>query len=172
MLALLDAIPGVCAARVESSGRFFWIELADGADPPRVTELATGLLGRGARALPAADAEAQLERRPRGDPWLGADEVMTLSFVEARLLSVRLAGALSRRAGATPEEQEEISEAIRIELSSAMERVHGEGGRSSSGWIYLEWPAIAEAAVARCAGALPDERRRRFAELLPGLLAR
>jgi hypothetical protein len=172
VLARLDAIPGVRAARVESSGRFFWIELAEGADPARVAELAAGLLGRGARALSSADAEAQLERRPRGDPWLGADEVMTLSFIEARLLSVRLAGELSRRAGAAPDEQEELSEAIRIELSSAMERVHGEGGRSSSGWIYREWPAIAEAAVARCGGALPDERRRRFAELLPGLLAR
>ena len=172
MLARLDAIPGVCAARVESSGRFFWIELAEGADPSRVSDLATGVLGRGARPLPAADAEVQLARRLRGDPWLGADGVMTLSFVESRLLSVRLAGELARQSGATPEEQEEIAEAIRIELFAAMERVHAEGGRSSSGWIYREWPAIAEAAVERCPGILPDERRRRFAELLPGLLAR
>ena len=172
VLARLDAIPGVGAARVESSGRFFWIALAEGADPSRVTDLARVVLGGGSRSLPAADAEVQLARRARGDPWLGKDEVMALSFVESRLLSVRLAGELSRRAGAAPEEQEEISEAIRIELFAAMERVHAEGGRSSSGWIYREWPAIAAAALERCPGILPAERRRRFVELLPGLLAR
>jgi hypothetical protein len=171
VLARLDAIPGVAAARVESSGRFFWILLAEGADPSLVTRLAQGVLGGGSRPLPADDAVLQLARQTHGDPWLGAAEVMTLSFVESRLLSVRLAGELARRAGAAPQEQEEIAEAIRIELFAAMERVHAEGGRSSSGWIYREWPAIAEAAVTRCPATLPDERRRRFAELLPGLLA-
>jgi hypothetical protein len=136
-----------------------------------VTGLATDVLGQRARVLPAAEADLQLARRTLGDPWLGAAEVMTLSFVESRLLSVRLAGELARRTGAAPQEQEEIAEAIRIELFAAMERVHAEGGRSSSGWIYREWPAIAEAAVTRCPATLPDERRRRFAELLPGLLA-
>jgi hypothetical protein len=172
VLARLHSIPGVTSARVDSSGRFFWIALAEAADASRVAALAEGVLGEGARALPPAEAEAQLSGRRLGDPWLGADEVMTLSFVESRLLSVRLAGELERRTGATPEQREVIAEAIRLTLFAAMERVHGEGGRSGSGWIYREWPAIAEAAVERCAGALPDEPRRRFAELLPTLLIR
>jgi hypothetical protein len=172
VLARLDSIPGVEAARVDSSGRFFWVEIDESADASRVTDLAEGVLGQGARALPPAGAEAQLAERRLGDPWLGAGEVMTLSFVESRLLSVRLAGELERRTGASPEQRELIAEAIRRELFAAMERVHAEGGRSSSGWIYREWPAIAEAAVERCAGALPEEPRLRFAELLPALLTR
>ena len=172
MLARLHSIPGVTSARVDSSGRFFWIAHGEADDASRVTALAEGILGAGARALPPAEAEAQLSGRRLGDPWLGADEVMTLSFVESRLLSVRLAGELERRTGATPEQREVIAEAIRLTLFAAMERVHGEGGRSSSGSIYREWPAIAEAAIERCAGALPDEPHRRFAGLLPTLLIR
>ena len=172
VLARLDSIPGVAAARVDSSGRFFWIALAEAADASAVTALAEGVLGPGTSALPAVEAETQLAGRRLGDPWLGSSEVMTLSFVESRLLSVRLAGELERRAGATPGQRELIAEAIRLSLFAAMERVHAEGGRSSSGWIYREWPTIAEAAVGRCAGILPDEPRSRFAELLPTLLAR
>ena len=172
VLARLDSIPGVAAARVDSSGRFFWIALAEAADASRVTALAEGVLGPGTSALPSVQAEAQLAGQPLGDPWLGAHEVMTLSFVESRLLSVRLAGELERRAGATPEQRELIAEAIRLTLFAAMERVHAEGGRSSSGWIYREWPAIAGAAIGRCAGILAEEPLRRFAELLPALLAR
>jgi hypothetical protein len=172
VLARLDAIPGVRKARVDSSGRFFWIELDPAVDESRVKGPATGVLGQGARALPASEADLQLAGRLHGDPWLGADEVMTLSFVESRLLSVRIAGEVERRAGATPEQREAIAEAIRLELFAAMERVHAEGGRSSSGWIYGEWPSIAGAAVARCAGAIPQEPLRRFAALLPSLLTR
>ena len=172
VLARLDAIPGVAAARVESSGRFFWIELDAAGDESRVTGLATDVLGQRARVLPAAEADLQLAGRVHGDPWLGADQVMTLSFVESRLLSARIAGKVELRVHSTPEQREAIAEAIRVELFAAMERVHAEGGRSSSGWIYGEWPAIAEAAVARCALAIPEEPLRRLAALLPSLLTR
>jgi hypothetical protein len=53
-----------------------------------------------------------------------------------------------------------------------MARVHAEGGRTSSGWIYEEWPAIAAAAASRCAGAMPAASAARVAAVLPGLLAR
>ena len=171
MLARLAAIPGVSEARTDSSGRFFWIVPAAGADPDRVRELALAALGKGASVLPPGRAGAQLAARAHGDPWLSAAEVMTLSFVEGRLLSVRVAGEAARRTGATAPQREELAEAIRAELFGAMERVHAEGGRPSSGWIYVEWPALAAAAVARCDPALPPELRARLAEALPGLLA-
>jgi len=97
---------------------------------------------------------------------------MTLSFVEARILSVRLTGEVAHLTGAAPEHREEIAEAIRLELFATMERVHSEGGRRSSGWIHEEWPAIAAATVERCAGAMPRDLCRRLSEVLPALLIR
>lgn len=172
MLARLDALPGVVAARVDSSGRFFWLSVAEGADEEAVTSLATGVLGGRARRLPSPRATGQLASKDRGDPWLGAAEVMTLSFVESRLVAVRISGEAASRTGLTPERREDLAEAIRIELFAAMERVHAEGGRKSGGWIYEEWPSIARAALDRCAGPIPPDVVRRLAELLPGLLAR
>ena len=172
MLARLDAIPGVSEARVDSSGRHFWLPVDETVDPAAVIALALAVLGKGSRALAPARAEAQLSAQRRGDPWLGASEVRTLSFVEARLLSVRIAGDLQRLSGIGPDDREEVTEAIRAELFIAMQRVHAEGGRGSSGWIYEEWPAIAAAAVRRCAETVPEELRLRLAGLLPDLLRR
>jgi hypothetical protein len=172
VLARLDAIPGVTSARVDSSGRFFWLALEEGADARRLAELAKRVLGAGARSLPADEAQAQLAAHGRGDPWLLPGEVMALSFVESRLLSVRIAGEVERRTGATPDEREAIAEAIRRELFAVMDRVHAEGGRESGGWIHEEWPAIAAAAAARCAGAVAPELRRQVSEILPTLLGR
>jgi hypothetical protein len=170
VLARLDAIPGVTAARVDSSGRFFWLQVEEAADATSVIVLASGVLGKGVRSLAAAQAGAQLAAHQHGDPWLTATEVMTLSFVESRILSVLLAGEVEHRIGATPEQREEVSEAIRLELFAAMKRVHSEGGRRSSGWIYEEWPAIAAATVERCAGAMPQDLCRQLSEVLPALL--
>jgi hypothetical protein len=172
VLARLDAIDGVASARVDSSGRFFWLQVEDTADANKVKVLAFGVLGKGTRLLAADLAETQLAARPRGDPWLTAAEAMTLSFVEARILSVRLTGEVAHLTGAAPEHREEIAEAIRLELFATMERVHSEGGRRSSGWIYEEWPAIAAATVERCAGAMPRDLCRRLSEVLPALLTR
>jgi len=172
VLARLQAVPGVASARVDSSGRFFWISFRDGADAAGGTDRALGVLGTGARVLGSAEADGQRAAHGRGDPWLGPDDVMGLSFVESRLLSVRIAGDAERRLSISPDQREALAEAIRLELFAAMERVHGEGGRRSSGWIYVEWPAIAGAAIARCCEALDDDLRRGLAEFLPGFLAR
>jgi hypothetical protein len=162
----------VAATRVDASGRFFWLTLAERADIDAVSSLAVTALGGRARRLPDARAEAQLASRVRGDPWLGRGEVMALSFVEARLLAVRLAGDAATRTGLPPEQREDLAEAIRVELFAAMERVHAEGGRKSGGWIYEEWPSLARGALDRCAGPFPPDVVRRLADLLPGLLAR
>ena len=172
MLVRLDSLQGVVAARVDSSGRFFWLSTADGADAEAVAALAAGVLGGRARRLSSARAAAQLASRGQGDPWLGSGEVMTLSFVESRLVAVRIAGDAAARTGLTPERREDLAEAIRVELFAAMERVHAEGGRKSSGWIYEEWPAIARGALDGCAGPIPPDVRRHLAELLPALLTR
>ena len=171
VLARLDAIPGVIAARADASGRFFWIALDLATDAPRVTAQARGVLGEDAGPLRPAQAEAQLASHHRGDPWWSAAEVMTLSYVESRILSVRLASAAEHQAGLVPEQREVVADAIRLELFAAMERVHAEGGRRGGGWILAEWPGIAIAAVERCTRSLPARTRAALLELLPTLLA-
>ena len=171
VLARLDAIPGV-TARVDSSGRFFWLAVDASADLPGATALAAETLGARASALSGADAEAQLAAHASGDPWLTAREVMMLSYVESRILSVRLASAVQHEVGATAEQREVIAEAVRSALFAAMERVHAEGGRSSSGWIFEEWPLIAAAAAKRCAARIPPPIQHRIDEILPGILTR
>jgi hypothetical protein len=126
VLARLDAVPWVERSRVDSSGRFFWVESRSGSDAAEVTNGVREILGKGARVLSPEEAGAQLAARGAGDPWLAADEVMTLSFVEARLLSVRIAGDAARIAGLDPEHREVIAEAVRAALFGAMARVHAE----------------------------------------------
>jgi hypothetical protein len=172
VLARLDALAGVKVSRTDSSGRFFWLEPREGVDRGTLEALAVGALGKGTRVLSPEEAAAQLALHGAGDPWLAAREVMTLSFVEGRLLSVRLSGDAAREASLLPGQREAVAEAIRAELFGAMARIHAEGGRTSSGWIYEEWPAIAAAAASRCAGALPAGSAARVAAVLPGLLAR
>ncbi len=170
VLARLDAIPGVAAARTDSSGRFFWITPAPGGAPPEIAERCRAVLGASALVLGPAAAVAQLAARDRGDPWLGAGQVMTLSFLEGRLLSVRIADDAATELGATPVQREAVAEAIRVELFAALERVHAEGGRRRGGWIDEAWPAIAAAVAARCAPDLPPGVRERVSTLLPRLL--
>lgn len=154
MLARLDCIPGVAESRVEASGRFFLLVLAEGADEARaVAEAAAALRGRAAPLAPAA-AAAQLARRERGDPWLSAREITALSYLEARVVAAATADRVASRVGLAAGAHDALAEALRLELFAAIERVHGEGGRESSGWFYAEWPAIAVAAAARCAVAL------------------
>ena len=172
VLARLQAVPGVSAARVDSSGRFFWLTAEEGPEAEGVAAIARAALGEDARVLEPERAEAQLAAHRHGDPWLAAPEVMALSFVESRLLSVRIAADVRQRTGATPEQGEEIAEAVRLELFAAMERVHSEGGRRSGGWIYQEWPTIAAAAAGRCAATIPRDLGRLVAALLPSLLSR
>ncbi|MFT3916474.1 MAG: hypothetical protein QM704_21065 [Anaeromyxobacteraceae bacterium] len=172
MLARLSAVTGVGAARVEATGRFFWLELVAGADPGRVAPEAVEVLAGRARILPPDEALAQLSGRELGDPWLRAGEVQLISLVEARVLSVRISGEAARRTGADADEREAVAEAIRAGLFRAMERAHAEGGRASSGWIYEAWPAIAAEAVSRCRERLRPEIALGVAEVLPGLLTR
>jgi hypothetical protein len=166
VLARLDAISGVGESRCEASGRLFLLVLADGADEARVVaDAIAALRGRAARLDPAA-ATAQLEARPRGDPWFSAGEIRALSYLEARVVAAstaaRIAGAAALASGA----HESLAEALRVELFAAIERVHAAGGRESSGWFYLEWPAIAAAAATRAGGALgPGARERVLAAL-------
>ena len=166
MLARLDDLPGVARCRVESSGRHLALDVAAGADPAGVARDAVAALGGRARALGAEEARAQLDARPRGDPWLSAAEVMALSYVEGRILAVRVSATAGREAGLDADSRDRLAEAVRVEVFAAVERVHAEGGRPSSAWFYDAWPEVAARVLARARAFAPADR---MAELRAGL---
>ncbi|GAO03687.1 hypothetical protein [Anaeromyxobacter sp. PSR-1] len=155
MLARLDAIPGVRESRADASGRHFLLELRPGADRAAAVEAACAALGARARPLEPEEAAAQLEARGRGDPWYAAADTLALCYLEARVLAANAGPAAARAAGLDAAAGDAVCEAARAVLFQVMERVHGEGGRPSSGWFYEEWPAIADAIAERSARLLP-----------------
>lgn len=172
VLARLDAVPGVSRSRAEASGRFVLLELSAGSHPDEVEAAARRALGREARRLSEAEAREQLAARGSGDPWLAAAEVMALSYLEGRILSTRVSAAAAREAGLDALERDRLAEALRLEVFAALERVHAEGGRSSGGWFYDAWPAVAAAALERCRRWLDAGRLEALGRILAGAVRR
>jgi hypothetical protein len=172
VLARLEKVEGLAAARVEGTGRFFALTLAPGADEARTLAEVEVALRKPPRRLPPDEAQAQLARAERGDPWFTRTEVSELCFLEARMLAARAEGAVATAARLRSFEREAVGDALREELFEIMERVLAEGGRESSGWFYVEWPGIAARAAARAAGIVAAEKRERVAAALAALHAR
>jgi predicted anti-sigma-YlaC factor YlaD len=155
VLARLDEIPGVSRSRAECSGHYFLVELADGMTGG-VAARALEVLGRAAQVLPPEEAEAQQQARRRGEPWVTAEEARSLSFVEGRMLGVRVSAAVSRRVGLTAEQQQALAEAIREEMFAHVELIHA--GLAEAGRFFEAWPQIAARAAKRCASWLGPAR--------------
>ncbi len=172
MLARLEAVGGIAEARVEATGRLFALVLSPGADEGAALAGAAAALRTTPRRLSPEEATAQLSRRAAGDPWVSRREAAALCFLEARVVASRGAGDVAAAARLDAAERDAVGEALREELFTAMERVLGEGGRDSSGWFYVEWPALAARAAARCAGALAPGKREAAALALAALHAR
>jgi hypothetical protein len=156
VLARLARIPGLLDARVECSGRYFAVELEPSA--PEALQAARAALGKSARVLPAAEAATQLAWRARGEPWFDLASIRGLSYVEGRVLASRVATRIREEADLAAEEAEAVGEPVRLALFAALDRVHDEGGRSSSGWLAEAWPEIGADLGRRLEGALPPER--------------
>jgi hypothetical protein len=148
VLARLDEIPGVSRSRAECSGHYFLVELADGV-PDGIEARALEVLGRGARLLRPEEAEVQHKARRRGEPWLTSEEARALSFVEGRMLGVRVSAAVSKDAGLTAEEQERLADAVREEMFAHVERIYA--GLVPAGRFFEAWPQIAAHVAERCA---------------------
>lgn len=148
MLARIEGIEGVEWAGVEATGRFLAVRARLGHGEEAVVASVERALGARGRRAGEALARSQLAARERGDPWLGAGEVRALSFIEGRLVAVRVAAKVGAELGFPRAARDALAEAVREVFFEVLERVHAEGGRESSGWFYVEWPGIA-AAVAR-----------------------
>jgi hypothetical protein len=171
VLARLDAIPGVATTRVEATGTWFLVELAATALRHQVVEQALAALGPGAELLPPEAAGAQWEAREHGDPWYSSRDVLGLSYLEGRVIAARASAAVGREAGLPAAATRALFDAVRAEVFATLERVHAEGGRSSSAWFFQAWPALADRIATRAAPALPpgsagpvgESLRRQFA---------
>jgi hypothetical protein len=154
VLARLRRIPGIADARVECSGTFFALSLGERADPEATLRAVLDVLGPGSRRLLADEAGAQLAARASGEIWFSEEEIRALSYIEGRIIAGRALAAATRGLEVTGAETDRIRDAIRVEVFAALDRVHDEGGRSSSGWFTDEWPHIVTRVRSRLAGAL------------------
>ncbi|WP_242392132.1 hypothetical protein [Anaeromyxobacter oryzisoli] len=168
MLARLDEIPGVSRSQAECSGHYFLVELVDGATDG-IGARALDILGRGARLVTAEEANAQHEARRRGEPWVTAADARALSFIEGRMLGVRVSAAVAPEVGLTAEERERLAEAVREEMFSHVERIYA--GLASAGRFFEAWPQIAERIAERCAQWVEPNRARNLASALVGHFA-
>jgi hypothetical protein len=155
VLARLDEIPGVSRSRAECSGHYFLLELVEGV-PDGLAAVALAVLGREARVLTPDEADVQHEARRRGEPWLTSEEARALSFVEGRMLGVRVSAAVSKEVGLPSKEQHALAEAVREEMFAHVERIHA--GLADAGRFFEAWPQIAARAADRCADALGPAR--------------
>ncbi len=166
VLARLRRIPGIADARVECSGTFFALSFREGVDDAAVLRAALEALGRSARRLASDDALAQLEARRRDEIWFSADDIRGLSFIEGRIIAMRAFAAVTGEVRLEREVSELLRDALRIEVFGALDRVHDEGGRSSSGWFVPAWPGIVAGVTRRLGGALPATTLGRISEQL------
>jgi hypothetical protein len=162
-LARLDVIPGVSRSRAECSGHYFLVELADGV-ADGIEARALEVLGRGARVLRPEEAEVQHETRRRGEPWLTSEDARALSYVEGRVLGIRVSAAASKHAGLTAEEQERVAEAVREEMFAHVERIYA--GLVPAGRFFEAWPQLAKHVAERCAPWLEADRVRKLSSAL------
>jgi hypothetical protein len=156
VLARLRSLPGIADARVECSGTFFALSLQQGADAEAALRAVRDVLGPGSRRLTSDEAAAQLEARFRGEVWFTEEQIRGLSYVEARIITGRALTAATKGLSLPEAEKDRVREAIRVEVFAAIDRVHDEGGRSSSGWFAEEWPHIVERLRRRLVGAVPE----------------
>jgi hypothetical protein len=154
VLARLSGIHGVTGARVECSGTYFHVEAASPAALEAALPAIRAALGASARVASDAERDTQLAARGRGEPWFSVRDVRALSYVEARVLAARMLDAATAAVELDAAAAEGVHEALRVEITAALERAHDEGGRSSSGWFWGEWPRIVERVSARLAAAI------------------
>ena len=156
VLARLRRLPGIVDARVECSGTFFALSLAEPAESEAVLPMVLDVLGPDSRLLASEEARGQLEARPRGEIWFSEEQIRGLSYVEGRIIASRALAAAAEGLSLGEPETGRIREAVRVEVFTAIDRVHDEGGRCSSAWFAEEWPHIVARAQGRLAGALSE----------------
>jgi len=159
VLARIEKLDGVEWTGVEATGSFLAVRSRAGADVEAVAAAVAIALGGRGRAAESEQARSQLAALGRGDPWFGPREVHALSYVEGRLVAVRVAARVAQELELDPEAKAALAQAVREVFFGVLERVHAEGGRESSGWFYAEWPEIARAVGERMANLVPDAAR-------------
>ena len=167
VLARLAGIPGIEDARVECSGTYFLVAAADAAALERALPAIRDVLGASARRVEGAAREAQLARRPRGEPWFSRDDIRALSYVEGRVLAARMGDAVAAAVPLDAVAAERVLEAARAEIFAALDAAHDAGGEPETGWFWEEWPRIVERVSAR----LEDTLQGRTPAIREALLA-
>jgi hypothetical protein len=156
VLARIERLEGVEWAAVEATGRYLAVRARAGSAVETMAAAVAAALGARGRRVGEAVARSQLAARERGDPWFSAVDAHALSYVEARLVSVRVAARVGQELGLGRAEREALAEAVRELFFGFLARIHAEGVADANARFYAEWPSMAAAAAERLAGQVQD----------------
>ena len=151
VLARLSALPELSRVRVDCAGRLFLLEVAPGVEPGAALEADRTVLGPRGRPLAVG---SQLDAMARGELWFSAADIRALSYLEARVLASRICDQVLREVPLGVAEADRLEDAAVAELRDTLDRVHDEGGRTSSAWFDPAWPGIAEGIADRMMAAV------------------
>jgi hypothetical protein len=149
VLARLQQVPGVRSSVSDVSGQVFLIDLEPDTAPADVQSAAAAALGREARRLTRAELQSQIGPPTRGELWIGPDDLRTLSYIEGRMVAVRVASIVGAQLALDGPGTERLAEAVREEMFAHVERIHA--GEVPSGRFFEAWQDIARRVVDRCA---------------------
>jgi hypothetical protein len=149
VLARIGKIPGVGGAEVDGTGSYFLV-----ACVPEAIPAVSDVLGPAAEVVDGAARNEQLAHRRRGEMWFSSENIRALSFLEGRVLAIRMRDAVGDL-----DDHGALLDALRAEILAALEQAHDTGGRSSSGWFWEEWPAVVSRVMARVALAPAEATR-------------
>ncbi len=170
MLARLNAISGVACSHVDATGQHFLIELGSEANDEKVSAQVVAVLGAGSQKLEAPWDEPHAAGWTRGELWLDSNNILTLSFLEARMLSARWSARAGKELGLPAEAVRELGEVLREELDREFERVHAQGGTSERTWYVRAFASAFDRVADRMKGAISRDQAEALRAVLDRLL--
>lgn len=142
MLAQLDKVPGVAESRIDWTGHYFLLKVADGVEPEGVVDPAREVLGSGAQRLKAAAETEQIAAFEHGEPWMRSGETLRLSGEEARVLGDRFTTDAAKESGLDAAKTQRLRELVQDETKRLLESLHAEGGNVSDRFMTGWAPAV------------------------------
>lgn len=136
MLAQLNSLDGVAESGVEASGQYFTVHLSPGADPSAVASAAASVLGDNIQLPPELQSVYWKACGENGEIWFNAETLISLSLIEARILTREWGAAAAAHAGLEPGVAERFLAVLYRELAGEFKVMHARGGATDADW-YL-----------------------------------
>ncbi|HYK88369.1 MAG TPA: hypothetical protein VE398_06345 [Acidobacteriota bacterium] len=143
----MNRIPGVISAQVDVTGRHFVIIPGAEAIEESAIDQAIRILGPNSRDLKDPEFENPNEEYDLEEIWLTADNIRSLSLLEARILANNWGRSAAADADLPDDLALRLASRLRLELTKEFDRIHAQGGTMDRNWYRRAFPAAFERAV-------------------------